>query len=680
MRLQLRDMFCYSLLSGIATLGAPVAVGGTSPAQLSLVPEGRLAAALPTIYERFGEVVAMSGDLLAIGAPSEDGLVADFGGSAAGGAAQRTGTVYLYRRAQTAAGEAWALEGRLKSAAPKELASFGASISLHGNLLAVGKPDDPTRAPFAGGCEVWRRTEEHGEVRWSLELDLELPLDESDRAGYSVAISSNALAVGIPFEDSDALPFQNEDGNGSGCVYLLRFQLGLAGEIQPLSSRFLKAPVIQAANQYGRAVALGDGFLAVGVPSEHSGGLSMSDNSLPSSGAVFVHDTLSSTAQLIGYLKASNADAGDLFGYALSAQGSRLAVGAPREDASAQGLSSNPLDNSKQNSGAAYVFRRGPTGFEEERYVKPIDERGNAWFGEALALDGQRLLVGARNTVALPGETDGSVPILPGVAYLFDGVGGVPSDAAAFRAPTPTLLMEFGAAVAMAGDLIVVGAPAADAEGATRCGAAFAFRAIVDCDGDGRDDAEEIAAGESDCDGNARPDNCDVDVNGDGLADACQVGGVANCFGDGHLTACPCGNRGATGRGCANSSNPAGARLDAEGLPSRGFDSLRLVGTGMTPTSAVLYFQATGGSAGTPFGDGLRCTSGSVLRLGATVNVGGASSWPAAGAARISVGGQISGHLGQRTYQAWYRDVNPFFCVAGARFNLTNAVRVNWVP
>jgi hypothetical protein len=31
-------MFCYSLLSGIATLGAPVAVGGTSPAQLSLVP------------------------------------------------------------------------------------------------------------------------------------------------------------------------------------------------------------------------------------------------------------------------------------------------------------------------------------------------------------------------------------------------------------------------------------------------------------------------------------------------------------------------------------------------------------------------------------------------------------------------------------------------------------------
>lgn len=357
----------------------------------------------------------------------------------------------------------------------------------------------------------------------------------------------------------------------------------------------------------------------VGAPCEDSGATGVNgnqaSNSAASSGAVYFHDTLTSSAQLIGFLKASNADEGDLFGYALSARGSRLAVGAPREDASAQGLLSNSLDNSKQNSGAAYIFRRGPAGFEEERYVKPIDDRGNAWFGEALALDGQRLLVGARNTVALPGETDESVPVLPGVAYLFDGAG----------------------------------APAGDAESATRCGAAFAFRASVD-------------------------------VNGDGVADACQVGGVANCCGDGHLTACPCGNRGATGRGCANSSNPAGARLDAEGLPSREFDSLRLVGTGMTPTSAVLYFQATGGSAGTPFGDGLRCTSGSVLRLGATTNVGGASSWPAAGAARISVGGQISGHLGQRTYQAWYRDVNPFFCVAGARFNLTNAVRVNWVP
>jgi hypothetical protein len=60
------------------------------------------------------------------------------------------------------------------------------------------------------------------------------------------------------------------------------------------------------------------------------------------------------------YLKASNTDADDSFGFsmALSADGGTLAVTATREDSNARGINGNQADNSSEDSGAAYVFAR----------------------------------------------------------------------------------------------------------------------------------------------------------------------------------------------------------------------------------------------------------------------------------------------------------------------------------
>jgi hypothetical protein len=109
-------------------------------------------------------------------------------------------------------------------------------------------------------------------------------------------------------------------------------------------------------------------------------------------------------------------------------------------------------------------------------------------------------------------------------------------------------------------------------------------------------------------------------------------------------------------------------------------DSLVLSGSGMTPSSSVLYFQGTTQGAGAVFGDGLRCATGTIIRLGTTTNANGASSWPVPGAQSISVRGAIPAGGGvQRAYQAWYRDANATYCTDTARFNLTNGVRVQWV-
>jgi hypothetical protein len=165
-------------------------------------------------------------------------------------------------------------------------------------------------------------------------------------------------------------------------------------------------------------------------------------------------------------------------------------------------------------------------------------------------------------------------------------------------------------------------------------------------------------------------------VNGFQLA-RIGVGPSAFGFGDGSGAACPCGNTGALGRGCANSVDPAGARLSAIGTPSVSADTLTLLGIGM-PNSSALYFQGNsqqGGGLGVAFGDGLRCAGGTVVRLGTKTNFAGASSYPTGGDLSVSVrGGVAAGDT--RTHQVWYRNAAAF-CTAST-FNLTNGVQVLW--
>jgi hypothetical protein len=152
----------------------------------------------------------------------------------------------------------------------------------------------------------------------------------------------------------------------------------------------------------------------------------------------------------------------------------------------------------------------------------------------------------------------------------------------------------------------------------------------------------------------------------------------AFCFGDGSGTACPCGNSGAAGNGCANSLSASGANLAATGTPSIAADTLALVGTNMGNSSA-LYFQGTaqvGAGAGALFGDGLRCAGGTVIRLGLETNSGGASQYPTGANPSVSVRGGITAPGSVRHYQCWYRNAASF-CTS-ATYNLTNGLTVTW--
>ena len=100
-------------------------------------------------------------------------------------------------------------------------------------------------------------------------------------------------------------------------------------------------------------------------------------------------------------------------------------------------------------------------------------------------------------------------------------------------------------------------------------------------------------------------------------------------------------------------------------------------GEQLRPGQPALLFaglNAVNGGLGVPFGDGLRCVGGGVLRLGVrTPDRAGAAT---GGAGRAARGGFEAGD--RRRLQVWYRD--PVGIPCGSRFNLTPGRELVFIP
>jgi hypothetical protein len=160
--------------------------------------------------------------------------------------------------------------------------------------------------------------------------------------------------------------------------------------------------------------------------------------------------------------------------------------------------------------------------------------------------------------------------------------------------------------------------------------------------------------------------------------------GSSFCSGDGSLaTACPCGNTGAVGNGCANSANAAGAHLLATGTTTP--DTLVLNSSGELASVLSIFLQGdASNSAGIVFGDGVRCAAGSLKRLYNHSAVGGAVSAPRPGEPSVSARSAALGDVitpgSTRYYQVYYRDSDVTFCPAppGNTWNVSNGWTVAW--
>ena len=159
----------------------------------------------------------------------------------------------------------------------------------------------------------------------------------------------------------------------------------------------------------------------------------------------------------IVYVKASNTQPGAEFAD-VAIDGDTLVVGAPKEGSGASGIDGNQTDRSAPLAGAVYVFRRSAGVWAQEAYIKASNAAENAVFGACIALQGNTLVVGAFQ--------ESSTGTDAGAAYVFTRTGTTWSEQAILRASNARSGAFFGNAVALSGDEVVIGAPG-DASNAT---------------------------------------------------------------------------------------------------------------------------------------------------------------------------------------------------------------------
>ncbi|MEZ5978865.1 MAG: FG-GAP repeat protein [Planctomycetota bacterium] len=176
--------------------------------------------------------------------------------------------------------------------------------------------------------------------------------------------------------------------------------VSLAVSILPAQDwTYFKASAPDANDFFGYRVAMSGDTLVVGAQAESSSATGVdgdrSDDGAAGSGAAYVFVRSGTTWAQQAYLKASNTDVFDRFGYAVAISGDTVVVGAPNEDSAATGVDGDQSDDSAASAGAVYVFVRSGSVWSQQAYLKASNTDASDRFGQVVAIDGDTLVVGA---------------------------------------------------------------------------------------------------------------------------------------------------------------------------------------------------------------------------------------------------------------------------------------------
>ena len=249
------------------------------------------------------------------------------------------------------------------------------------------------------------------------------PVAYNEEFGTSVALSDGVGIIGAI-----------NDAPGPGAAYI--FAVDGAGTTQrakltPSDSRVF--------DSFGRAVGIDGNYALVGAPGAGAQGRGQA--------YIFAWDGASWSEQAL--LTASDGSPWGEFGYSVAIHANAAIVGA---------------------NGAAYVFRRtGTTWTEEAKLTESPAPAGGSLFGRSVSLHEDRAVVGNRS---------GAASQSPGVAYVFHTDGTAWILEATLAPSDPVARDHFGAAVAIDGNYLVVGAPGATSSGRADVGAAYVFERV----------------------------------------------------------------------------------------------------------------------------------------------------------------------------------------------------------
>jgi len=397
-----------SLFRGIIFL--ILLVTGTSSAQVS---ETKITASDGEESEYFGWTTAIAGNYAIIGASEDDDL------------GPASGSAYIFKNV----GSGWDEHQKLLASDGFSYDTFGNAVALSDSYAVVGAQFDDDAALNAGAVYVFKL--ENGIWIEATELHASDAADE-DHFGSSVAISGDYIVVGASLDD--------DLGINSGSAYVFR-----RNDTTWIQEAKLLASDGEIDDRFEEVSISGD-YIIVGAWGDKDQG--------DLTGAAYIFKREGSTWIQETKLTASDAGGGDQFGLDVSISGNYAIVGAYGND------------DSGENSGSAYIFRKDSTGWIEDVKLTPGDGADFDEFGISVSILGEFALVGA-DVDDDSGENSGS-------AYLFRRDGSTWIEDLKLTASDGEPYDYFGISVALTENHLLIGA-GGDDDNAFDAGAAYVF-------------------------------------------------------------------------------------------------------------------------------------------------------------------------------------------------------------
>lgn len=428
-----------------------------------LVAEAQFSPPADAPVAELGTDVAIDGDVAVLGTPG--GTI----GLESGGWRHR-GAYVIVRDPSSGWGSPTPLE--LLRSPGTDPTGFGLSVAISGDTVVIGAPQEDMADPansastlnMAGAAYVFVR---EGSL-WVLQARLVAAVPgDRDKFGSRIAIDGNTIAVAAPTEDGASTGINGDPTNvgavESGAVYVF----GRSGSTWTQTA-YIKASNTDAGDWFGFSIDIDADTLVVGAAGEASSstgtvGSDQSDDESAFAGAAYVFKRNAGAWSQQSYLKPSNTRPGFFFGGSVTVSGDMLAVGAPGEDSSATGVGGNQNGPFADDAGATFVFTRSNTTWSQQAYLKASNTEIDDEFGGSVALDGDKLVVGAMNessgaTGINGSQSDDSQPSA-GAAYMFLRTGTAWSQVAYAKASDTDEHDTFGQAVDISGGAVLIGAP-----------------------------------------------------------------------------------------------------------------------------------------------------------------------------------------------------------------------------
>ncbi|MEN8131781.1 MAG: FG-GAP repeat protein [Pseudomonadota bacterium] len=294
---------------------------------------------------------------------------------------------------------------------------FGASVDVDGNTAVIGARYSDGTEINSGAVYVYVQDVDG---LWMPQAKLSAPDGVNfDEFGYSVAINGDTIVIGAYGDD--------DNGSTSGSAYVFT-RNGSTWSVQAK----LIADDAATSDYFGFSVAASGNTAVVGAPQEDQMGFNSG------SAYIFSRDNSGIWTQQ-AKLIASDGNFDDRFGISVSTDGDTAVIGAYKDD-----------DNGT-DSGSAYVFVRGVSGvWTQISKLTASDGVASDRFGNAVAVDGDTAVIGA-----LSDDDNGNAS---GSAYVFTRSNSSWSEQTKLTASDGASGDEFGYAVAITGDMAVIGA------------------------------------------------------------------------------------------------------------------------------------------------------------------------------------------------------------------------------